>query len=88
MQKSQLRILASYAPVIFTARYVMFWMRADPLRGQVGGGWALEIDTFWALWNAIDPLGECHLRPKKVEMEIGMGGGWEYIKKLVTSLLN
>jgi hypothetical protein len=21
-------------------------MRADPLRGQVGGGWALEIETF------------------------------------------
>jgi hypothetical protein len=25
---------------------VMFLMRADPLRGQAGGGWALEIDTF------------------------------------------
>jgi hypothetical protein len=24
----------------------MFMMRADPLRGQVGGGWALEIETF------------------------------------------
>ena len=24
----------------------MFWMRADPLRGQVGLGWALEIETF------------------------------------------
>jgi hypothetical protein len=24
----------------------MFLMRADPLRGQVGGGWALEIETF------------------------------------------
>jgi hypothetical protein len=24
----------------------MFLMRADPLQGQVGGGWALEIDTF------------------------------------------
>jgi hypothetical protein len=23
----------------------MFWMRAGPLRGQVGGGWALEIET-------------------------------------------
>jgi hypothetical protein len=26
----------------FTAPYLMFLMRADPLRGQVGGGWALE----------------------------------------------
>jgi hypothetical protein len=24
----------------------MFWMRADPLRGQVGEGLALEIETF------------------------------------------
>ncbi len=24
----------------------MFLMRADPLRGQVGGGWALEIESF------------------------------------------
>jgi hypothetical protein len=32
--------------MIYTAPYVMFWMRADPLRGQVGGGWALEIKTF------------------------------------------
>ncbi len=22
-------------------------MRTTPLRGQVGGGWALEIETFW-----------------------------------------
>jgi hypothetical protein len=26
--------------------HVMFLMRTDPLRGQVGGGWALEIKTF------------------------------------------
>jgi hypothetical protein len=24
----------------------MFLMRADPLRGQVGGGWALKIESF------------------------------------------
>jgi hypothetical protein len=39
-------VLAIYAPMIYTAPYVMFLMRADPLRGQVGGGWALEIETF------------------------------------------
>jgi hypothetical protein len=22
---------------------------SDPLRGQVGGGWALEIESFWVL---------------------------------------
>jgi hypothetical protein len=26
----------------------MFLMRADTLRGQVGGGWALEISSFLA----------------------------------------
>ncbi len=24
----------------------MFWMRAYPLLGQVGGGWALEFESF------------------------------------------
>ncbi len=38
----------SYAPMIYTALYIMFLMRADPLRGQVGGGWAPEISTFLA----------------------------------------
>ncbi len=38
--------IAIYAPMIYTASYVMFLMRADPLRGQVRGGWALEIKTF------------------------------------------
>ncbi len=27
----------------------MFLMHADPLLGQVGGGWALEISTFLGL---------------------------------------
>ncbi len=31
---------------MYTAPYVMFLMHADPLRGQVGGGWALKIETF------------------------------------------
>jgi hypothetical protein len=31
----------------------MVLTRADPLRGQVGGGWALEIETFLGpvKWN-------------------------------------
>ena len=28
----------TYAPMIYTALYIMFWMRAYPLLGQVGGG--------------------------------------------------
>jgi hypothetical protein len=50
-----------YGPMIYTDPYVMLLMRANLLRGQVGGGWALEIETFWTLWNGIEPLGVCHL---------------------------
>jgi hypothetical protein len=38
--------VAIYAPMIYTASYIMFLMQKDPFRGQVGGGWALEIETF------------------------------------------
>ncbi len=48
----------------------------DPLRGQVGGGWALEIETFLVPVKWHQPLGECHLGPKKVEKFcFKMGGG-------------
>jgi hypothetical protein len=46
----------------------MFWLHADPLRGQVGGGWALEIETFLGPVKWLMMLSECHLGPKKVEM--------------------
>jgi hypothetical protein len=32
--------------MIYTAPCIMFWMRAYPLRGEVGGGWALEFESF------------------------------------------
>jgi hypothetical protein len=35
-----------YAPMIYTAPLapcIMFWMRAYPLRGEVGGGWTREL---------------------------------------------
>ncbi len=35
-----------YAPMIYTAPCIIFWMRAYPLRGEVGGGWALEFLSF------------------------------------------
>jgi hypothetical protein len=35
-----------YAPMIYTAPCIMFWMRAYPLLGQVGGGWALGFESF------------------------------------------
>ncbi len=59
----------------------MFLVRADPLRGQVGGGWALEIETILGPDMATSELGprnrdffgpwngnegiERHLAPKK-----------------------
>jgi hypothetical protein len=35
-----------YGPMIYMAPYIMPLMRENPLRGQVGVGWALEIKTF------------------------------------------
>ncbi len=34
----------------------MFLMRADTLRGQVGGGWALEMESFFGpvKWHRAD----------------------------------
>jgi hypothetical protein len=55
-----------YAPVIYTAPCIMFWMGANTLRGEVGGGWALEFPRFWALWNGNKTIGEFHLGPKKL----------------------
>jgi hypothetical protein len=36
----------TYVPMIYAALSIMFWMRAYPLRGQVGRSWALEILSF------------------------------------------
>jgi hypothetical protein len=32
--------------MIYTALCIMFWMRANSLLGEVGGGWALEFPSF------------------------------------------
>jgi hypothetical protein len=42
---------------------IMFWMRAYPLRGEVGGGWALEFESFLGplKWHRADrrlPFGD------------------------------
>jgi hypothetical protein len=55
--------------MIYTALCILFWMRAYPLLGQVGGGWALEFKSFFcSLLNGIEPIGECHLGPKKTPL--------------------
>jgi hypothetical protein len=56
--------------MIYTAPCVMFLMRADALRGQVGGGWALEIVSF------LGPV-KCHRADRRVPFRKGGGGGSE-----------
>ncbi len=56
-----------YEPMIYTAPCVMVLMLPDTLRWEVGGGWPWKWRGFWALWNGIEPIGECHLGPKKLQ---------------------
>jgi hypothetical protein len=56
------------APMIYTEPYIMFWMCADPLQGQVGGGWALEIETFLGPVKWHQTVRWVHLGPKKVKI--------------------
>jgi hypothetical protein len=51
-----------YAPMIYTALCKMFWMRAYPLWGQVGGGRAMEIESLlgpvkWHWADRREPFG-------------------------------
>ncbi len=59
-------ISAIYAPMIYTTMCIMFLMRADPLPGQAGGVGPWKLRFFWAL--GIKSIGECHLRPKQLEI--------------------
>ncbi len=69
MLRNILCSVAIYAPIIYTAPCVMFLMRADPLgRRASGRGLGPGIMSFWALWNGIEPIGECHLGPKKLSI--------------------
>jgi hypothetical protein len=58
----------------------MFWMRAYPLRGQVGRGWALEIENFSGpvKWHRADrrvPFGAQKTRDKVRGREGQIGKG-------------
>ncbi len=51
-----------YAPVIYTRLCIMFRRRGYTLRGEVGGGWALELTSFlgpvkWHRANRRVPFG-------------------------------
>jgi len=49
----------------------MLLMRANPLRGQVGGGWALEIETFLGpvKWHQAVRQGPCGA-PKSRDFQV------------------
>jgi hypothetical protein len=42
-------VLTIYEPMIHTAPFIMFWMCAYPLRGEVGGVGPWNLRGFWAL---------------------------------------
>ncbi len=77
----QLKVLTIYAPVIYTAPCLMFWMGAYTLRGEVGGGWALEFPSFLGpvKWERADrrvPFGAqyfCDAPPQK-KIDINLFG--------------
>jgi hypothetical protein len=62
----------TYGPLIDTALYIMLLMRANPLLGQVGGGWALEIRLFWAQ-TVTHLTAQCHFtEPKPLPLALIM----------------
>jgi hypothetical protein len=54
--------------MIYTAPS-MIWMHAYPLRGQVGGGWAMEFDIF---------LGPVKLHRADRRVPFGAQKTWEF----------
>ncbi len=54
--------------MIYTALCIMFWMRAYPLLGEVGEGWALEFLSFLGpKWHSPIGLPFQNKGPKKLE---------------------
>ncbi len=44
----------------------MFWCGQIHNVGKWEGVGPWKLRVFWALWNGIEPIGECHLGPKKL----------------------
>ncbi len=61
-EKSYLCTYDLYGPVrnAFDAGSILY-------EGKWEGGGPWKSRLFWVLWNGIEPMGECHLGPKKVE---------------------
>ena len=57
-------VLTIYAPVIYTRPCIMFWRRGYTLRGEVGGGWALEFPSF--LGPANNEIVQIQIRSQKM----------------------
>ncbi len=56
----------TYGPLIDTALYIMLLIRVNPLFGQVGEGWAIEISTILGpIWHSPNGLMPFH-RAQKV----------------------
>ncbi len=60
----------NYLPKMYTVPCVMFLMRADPLRAQVGGGWPWKSKSFLGpvKWHRADR--RAHFGPKKRVSEV------------------
>jgi hypothetical protein len=58
-----------YSPV----QNVFVLMREDPLRGQVGGGWALEIESFLGPVKKHRADRRVPLGPKKMPLTCSLG---------------
>jgi hypothetical protein len=60
----------TYGPLMDNALYVMLSMRANPLLGHVGGGWALEISTFLGpKWHSPDGSMPFHRAQKSLNFQ-------------------
>jgi hypothetical protein len=60
----------TYAPMIYAALCIMFWMRAYLLLGRMGGGWALEFSSFLGpKWHSPIVLMPCHRVQNTLEFQ-------------------
>jgi hypothetical protein len=60
----------TFEPLIGTALYVIPLMRTNPLLWQMGGGWALEISTFFGpKWHSPNGLMPFHRAQKRLHFQ-------------------
>jgi hypothetical protein len=75
----------------------MFWMGAYTLRGEVGGGWALEFPSFLGpvKWERADrrvpmiytaPCVRFMMWADRLRGEGGGGGGWRWKSRVLWAL--